>query len=225
MIWLTLNRPERRNALNLEMRDALWTQLCLLRDDPTVRVAVIRGAGREAFCSGADIADFGTAPSYLAARASRQERDIWGLLLSLEVPVIAAVHGYTYGAGLELAMCCDIRIAADDALLALPEVKLGYIPSAGGTQFISRHVPASLAMRMVATGEPIDAATAFEAGLVHGVVRPISLAPTARYYAEYLEQRSPVVLRAIKRAVIEGLELPLAEGLALERRLVAASVA
>ncbi len=224
IVWLTLNRPERLNAINLAMRDALWAQLCMLRDDPTVRVAVLQGAGPRAFSAGADITDFGTAPSYLAARESRRERDLWGLMLSLEIPLIAALHGFAYGAGLEMSMCCDLRIAAEDVSLGLPEVKLGYIPSAGGTQLISRHVPLSLALRMVTTGEPIGADEALAAGLVQRVVRPEALTAAVQQYATSLARHEPASLRATKRAAVQGLELPLAEGLALERRL-SASVA
>src|SRR5438094_10537846 len=98
VVWLTLNRPERLNAVHLAMRDELWTQLCLLRDDPTVRVAVLRGAGERAFSAGADITEFGAAPSYVAAREARLDRDLWGLMASLSIPLIAAIHGFAYGA-------------------------------------------------------------------------------------------------------------------------------
>jgi enoyl-CoA hydratase/carnithine racemase len=104
------------------------------------------------------------------SRRARHQRDLWGLILSLEVPLIAAVHGHVLGAGVELAMCCDLRVAADDARLGLPEVGLGYIPSAGGTQTLPRHVPPGIAMQMVLTGDPIDAATALRHGLVQRVV-------------------------------------------------------
>ncbi|MCY4615836.1 MAG: enoyl-CoA hydratase/isomerase family protein, partial [Chloroflexi bacterium] len=102
-VWLTLNRPERLNAVHLEMRDQLWMHLELLRDDPTVRVAVLRGAGDRAFSAGADITDFGTAPSFVEARDARVRRDLWGVMSTLEIPLIAAVHGFAYGAGLEMS--------------------------------------------------------------------------------------------------------------------------
>src|SRR3990170_2418940 len=119
--WVTLNRPRSLNAINLEMRDALWDIATAVRDDPDVRVAVFRGAGERAFSAGADITEFGTAPSYVESRRARRQRDLWALILSLEVPLIAALHGYALGAGIELAMCCDLRIASDDARLGLPE--------------------------------------------------------------------------------------------------------
>jgi enoyl-CoA hydratase/carnithine racemase len=221
VLWLTLNRPERLNAVHLPMRDELWTQLSLLRDDPTVRVAVFLGAGDRAFSAGADITDFGTAPSYIEARSARVERDVWGVLAGLSVPLIAAVHGFAYGAGCELAMYCDLRIAADDARFAIPEVRLGYIPSAGGTQLIARHIPLGDAMRMAASGEPIDAAEAYRLGLVHMVVPREALQATARAWAARLAVLPQAALRATKRAVVDGLDVPLHEGLALERRLAA----
>src|SRR5215210_4923227 len=101
------------------MRDELWLTLLAVRDDPDVRVVVLRGAGERAFCAGADVKEFGTAPSVIAARRSRLERDLWGLMIELEVPLIAAIHGWALGAGCEMSLFCDLRIAADDARLGL----------------------------------------------------------------------------------------------------------
>ena len=217
--WVTLNRPGVLNAINMEMRDALWDVAGAIRDDPDVRVAVFRGGGDRAFSSGADVAEFGTAPSYVEARQARRERDLWGFMLSLEKVLIAAIHGHALGAGVELAMCCDLRIASEDARLGLPEVGLGYIPSAGGTQTLPRHVPPGIAMQMVLTGDPIDAATALRHGLVQRVVPHERLYKEAETLARTLASRAPLALRLAKRSVVEGLELPLAQGLALERRL------
>jgi len=222
VVWITLDRPERLNALNLQMRDELWAALCLLRDDPTVHAAVFRGAGERAFSAGADITEFGTAPSLMAAREARRQRDVWGLMASLPIPLVAAIHGFAYGAGLELSLYCDIRVAADDARFALPEVSLGYIPSAGGTQTVSRHLRRSDALRLATTGEPMDAAEAAATGLVHAVVPRAELEATARAWADRLAALPPAAVRATKRAVVEGLDLSLADGLALERRLAAA---
>lgn len=222
VVWLTLDRPERLNAVSLEMRDDLWGALTLLRDDPTVRCAVIHGAGDRAFSAGADITEFGTAPTILDAREARRARDLWGVMSTLPVPLVAAIHGFAYGAGLEMSLYCDIRIAAEDARFALPEVTLGYIPSAGGTQTAPRHLQRSDALRLVTSGDPLTAAEAFEAGLVHAVVPRAELLDTARAWAERIAARPPEATRAAKRAVIEGVDLPLADGLTLERRLAAA---
>ena len=219
VLWLTLNRPERLNAVHLAMRDELWTMFELIRLDPSIRVAVLRGAGERAFSAGADILEFGTAPSVLASREARQQRDLWGMMSTLPIPLVAAIHGFAYGAGFEMSMYCDLRVAADDARFALPEVTLGYIPSAGGTQTVARHAARSDALRLVSSGEPISAAEAHEAGLVHAVVPRQDLEPTARGWAQRLASLPPVALRAAKRALIEGIDLPLAHALELERVL------
>src|SRR4030042_2757108 len=112
--WVTLNRPDTLNAVNLQMRDELWEVLRARRDDPEVGVAVFKGAGERAFSAGADISEFGTAPSVVEARRARRERDLWGLMLSLPLPLIAAIHGFALGAGCEMSMCCDFRIASED---------------------------------------------------------------------------------------------------------------
>ena len=216
---VTLNRPAVLNAINMRMRDELWEIAGAIRDDPDVRVVIFKGAGDRAFSAGADISEFGTAPSYVESRRARRQRDLWGLILSLEVPLIAAIHGYALGAGIELALCCDLRIAAGDARLGLPEVGLGYIPSAGGTQTLPRHVPPGVAMQMVLTGDPIDAPTALRCGLVQRVVPREQLYDEAESLARTLASRRPLALRLAKRALVEGLDLPLAAGLALERRL------
>ncbi len=219
--WVTLNRPDVLNAINMRMRDELWDVVQAVRDDPEVMVVVFRGAGERAFSAGADISEFGTAPSYVESRRARRQRDLWGLILSLEKPLIAAIHGYALGAGVELPMCCDLRIASEDVLLGLPEVSLGYIPSAGGTQTLPRHIPPGVAMHMILTGDPIDAQAALRHGLVQRVVPRERLYQEAESLARTLMSRGPLALRLAKRAVLEGLELPLAEGLALERRLAA----
>jgi enoyl-CoA hydratase/carnithine racemase len=166
---IALNRPERLNAMNMAVRDLLWTYLEACRDTPDVRVIVFRGEGA-CFSAGADIAEFGTAPSIVEARRARHERDVWGLLLEHRCVTIARMHGYCYGAGLELPLCCDLRIAAEGATFALPEVTLGYIPSAGGTQTLPRTVAPGVAAHMVLSGEPIDADAALRWRLVHEVV-------------------------------------------------------
>jgi len=224
ILWLTLNRPRQLNAVHLQMRDELWAMLTMLRDDPTVRVAVLRGAGR-AFSAGADITEFGSAPSFIDAREARLNRDLWGLMSRLPMPLIAAIHGFAFGAGLEMSLYCDLRIAADDASFALPEVTLGYIPSAGGTQTVSRHINRGDALRLATTGDPIDAAEAYEIGLVHAIVPPDRLDAEVREWAERLAARDPRAMRLTKRAVVEGLDRSLADGLALERRLATAALA
>lgn len=162
---ITLNRPERLNAINMAMRDLLWEYLIACRDTPDVRLILFRGAG-PAFSAGADISEFGTAPSIMAARGARHERDVWAELIGHRCITVAAMHGYCYGAGLELPLCCDYRIAAPGTRFALPEVTLGYIPSAGGTQTLPRVVPPGVAAHMIITGEPVDTEDAIRWGLI-----------------------------------------------------------
>src|SRR5947209_17500340 len=130
---ITLNRPKVLNAYNTAMRDDLWQALLAIRDDPEVEAVILRGAGR-AFCAGADIRDFGTAPSILAAREARWGRDVWGQFYGLYKPIVAALHGFALGAGLEMALWCDIRVASEECQLGMAEVNWGIIPAAGGAQ-------------------------------------------------------------------------------------------
>jgi enoyl-CoA hydratase/carnithine racemase len=219
LAWVTLNRPETLNAINMRMRDDLWEIMHAVRDDPDVRAVVFRGAGEKAFSAGADITEFGTAPSLAEARRARRERDLWGFMLRLEKPMIAAIHGFALGAGIELPMCCDVRIASEDARIGLPEVSLGYIPSAGGTQTLPRLVPPGVAMQMILTGDPIDAPTALGYGLVQAVV------PRDRLYleAEAMALRMAAVpegtMRLAKRALAAARELPLAAAVRVESKL------
>jgi len=215
---ITLNRPAALNAVNLAMRDELWGLLLAVRDDPDVRVAVLRGAGKRAFCAGADVKEFGTAPSVIAARRARQERDLWGLMIALETPLIAQIHGWALGAGCEMSLLCDLRVAADDARLGLPEVTLGYIPSAGGTQTLPRAVAHGHASRMILSGEPVDAATALRMGLVHRVVPRAELEREVLALAQRVAARPPDLTRALTRILWQGADLPLAEALAFEAR-------
>ncbi len=224
LAWLTLNRPEVLNAVNLQMRDELWTVFEAVRDDPDVRAVIIRGQGR-AFSAGADITEFGTAPSYIEARRARHQRDLWGLMLAMPKPLVAAIHGFALGAGLEMSLYCDLRIAAEDARLGLPEVNLGYIPSAGGTQTLPRTVPPGVAMEMILSGDPVKAAQALRLGLVHRVVPRDRLYPEAEAAARRLASLSPEAVQWVKQAIRDGLDLSLSEAIALEGRLAAIALA
>lgn len=218
--WLTLNRPERLNAFSVQMRDDLYQAMTAVRDDPEVLVAVLKGAGDRAFCAGADLTEFGTAPSPVIARQVRWERDLWGLILGLSKPLIAAAHGFCLGSGLEMSLCCDLRIASDDARFGLPEVGLGIIPAAGGSQTLPRVIGGARALDLVLTGDYIDAAEAHRIGLVNRVTTRDALYPTAESLAQRIAAQDPVVVQAAKLAVNRGLDLPLAEGMALEAQYV-----
>ena len=216
---VTLNRPEVLNVYNVQMRDDLYEVLSAIRDDPEVRVAIFKGAGEKAFCAGADLSEFLTAPSPAIARKARWQRDVWGLFLSIRQPLIAAVHGYVLGSGVEIALCCDLRIAADDARFGLPEAGLGIIPAAGGTQTLPRAIGRGRALEMVLANRQVTGGEALRVGLVNRVVPRNHLLPAAEEWAREIASFHPPTVQQAKAAVIRGLDLPLAEGLNLERRL------
>lgn len=216
--WVTLNRPAQLNAYNVAMRDALFQVLSAIHDDPEVRAMVLCGAGN-AFSTGGDLHEFGTAPSPVAARWIRFRRDVWGRLKSLPVPTLAAVHGFTVGGGLEMAMLCDLAIAADDTRICLPETGVGMIPGVAGTQTASRRLKLGRALDLNLTGRWIDAQDALHIGLVAEVVAPPHLERRALEIARGLARMPREHSAIAKLAVWGGLDLPLGEGLDLERRL------
>lgn len=185
---MTLNRPDRLNAINMAMRDLVWEYLHAVDAIPDAKVIVFRGEGR-AFSAGADISEFGTAPSIMDARAARHERDVWWALLNHRCVTIARMHGFCFGAGMELPLCCDLRIASEDATFALPEVSLGYIPSAGATQTLPRLVPPGIAAGMIISGEPLGSKDAPGWGLVDEV--------------HALEELDAAIGRAVERALAD----------------------
>jgi enoyl-CoA hydratase/carnithine racemase len=214
--WVTLNRPEVRNAYNTEMRDDLHAALSTLRDDESLRALVLRGAG-PAFCSGGDIREFGSAPSPVVAREVRWRRDVWGLLRSLRQPTIAAIHGHAAGSGLEMALLCDFRIAATDAILSLPETGLGMIPGVVGTQTAPRAIGVGRTLDLVLTGRRIDAREARRVGLVGSVVSRARLEDEANRLARRLVKLDGELISRVKNLVVHGLDLPLTLALARER--------
>jgi enoyl-CoA hydratase len=219
MAYITLNRPKVLNVYNIKMRDELYQILGAIRDDPEVSVAILKGAGDKAFCAGADLTEFLTAPSPIIARQVRWERDVWGLFLSLPQPVIAALHGYVLGDGIEMALCCDLRIASQDAQFGTPEVGLGIIPAAGATQTLPRTVGRGKALEMLLTDRRINAEEAYKAGLVNRVVPREKLLPTIEEIARKIASHDQMAVRSAKQAIVRGLDLPLKEGLELEKRL------
>jgi enoyl-CoA hydratase/carnithine racemase len=222
--YIALNRPKVLNAYNTYMRDELYQVLGAIRDDPEIRVVVLKGAGEKAFCVGADLTEFLTAPSPTIARQVRWERDVWGLFLSCPRPVIAALHGYVLGSGIEMALCCDIRIASEDTQFGLPEVGLGIIPAAGATQTLPRVVGRAKALEMILMGSRISASEALDMGLVNRVVPRSELYPTVDSMARRISQFDPEVVTNIKQAVTRGLDLSLLEGLEVERLLVSTTI-
>jgi len=218
VVSITLNRPEVLNAYNTAMRDDLHAALSTIRVDRTVRAVVLRGNGR-AFCSGGDIREFGSAPSPVVAREVRWQRDVWGLLRSLRQPTIAAIHGHAAGSGLEMALLCDFRIAARDAVLSLPETGLGMIPGVVGTQTLPRAVGVDRALDLVLTARAIDARLALRIGMVGSVVAPGQLRTEAARLARRLAKIDGELVFRVKTLVAHGADLPLAAALDRERIL------
>jgi len=215
---ISLNRPRVLNAYNVAMRDALHEALLAVRDDPEVRAAILRGNG-PAFCTGGDVTEFGTAPSPVAAREARWHRDVWGVLRSLPKPVIAAVHGYAVGGGFEMALLCDLCVAAKGTRFSYPETGLAMIPGVAGTQTTPRLLGVGRALDLVLTGRWLSARDALALGIVARVVPRSTLTAAAVDLARRLCQVPPALMERAKRAVNEGLDQSLAGGLALERRL------
>ena len=214
--YLTLNRPEALNAYNIQMRDDLYEVLLAIRDDDEVRVGILKGAGEKAFCAGADLSEFLTVPPPVAARRVRFARDVWQLFLSLSQPMIAALHGYVLGSGIEMALCCDIRIASPETRFGLPEMGLGIIPAAGGTQTLPRAIGRSRALEMLLTNRRIEADEAYQFGLVNRIVPKKDLLHTAEEMAKKIASYDPVAVRSAKEAVVRGMDMSLQDGLNLE---------
>ena len=223
--YITLNRPQALNAVNTRMRDELYEILPAIDDDPEVMVCILRGAGERGFSAGADITEFGTVPSQVIGRQIRWERDLWGQFLSVRKPIIVAIHGFALGAGIEMAMCCDIRIASDDARFGLPEVGIGMVPTAGGSQTMPRLTPMGMSTGPIITGEIIKAAEALRIGLIHRIVSRDELLSTAESYARKLMSRGQFAVRCAKEAIRRGLDLTLDQGLEMESRLFAGVLA
>jgi len=217
--YITLNRPKALNAVCIKMRDELYEILPAVKDDPDVLVAIVKGAGDRAFSAGADITEFGTTPSQAVARSVRWERDLWGMFLSVRKPMIAAIHGFALGAGIEMAMCCDIRIASEDAQFGLPEANLGMIPTAGGSQTMPRLVRLGWVSEIVLTADRITAAEALRIGLVNQVVPRPQLLPTAEATARRIMANDQRAIRYAKEAITRGLDMPLGAALEMEQRL------
>ncbi len=217
---ISLNRPQVVNAYNIQMRDDFSEALSAVQLDQEVRALLITGEGR-GFCAGADLTEFGSAPSQVIARQVRWERDIWGQLVNLDKPVVAAVHGYCIGSGLEIALLCDLRIAAAGTVFALPEVQLGMIPAAGGTQTLPRSAGRSQALDLLMTGRRIQAEEALTMGLVTRLSAPESLRNQARRLAEDLADLPTEAVTAMKGLLRHGMDLDLLQALDLESRIAA----
>ncbi len=220
LAYVTLNRPERRNAIDGDTSRELLDAFSDFRDDPEVWVAIVTGSGDVAFSAGADLVAMAQAFAG-GGGGLRLDVPFAGITRGFECwkPMIAAINGYCLAGGLELALMCDIRIAAEHATFGLPEPKRAIIPAAGGTQRLSRAIPPAYAMEIFLSGERFDAQWALRAGLVSRVVPQEQLMAAAEEVAARILECGPLAVRAIKQAALQGRELPLEEGLRLEGRL------
>ena len=217
---VTINRPEKRNALNIQTRTEGVAVLDELNADDSVRVVVFTGAGDKAFIAGADIAEFADRTA-ITQREVMLERSLFNAIDTFPKPVIAMINGYCLGGGCELALACDLRIASEKASLGQPEINLGIIPGGGGTQRLTRLVGEGKAMEMILTGEIIDAQTAFTLGLVNHVVPADQLETKTIAIANRIAEKSPIALRLAKEAVRLASRSNLDEGLRREVDLFA----
>lgn len=220
--WVVLTRPGQINAINDEIRAGVPQALRDLDADPGIRVIAIRGAGARGFCAGADIKEKRGPETAIEVRSRMQGARWIEAIDAVQKPVIAAVHGYCMGGGLELALACDIRYAAPDAVFSLPETALGLIPGGGGTQRLARVVGPGRAMDLLLTGERLDARAARDIGLVTRVANESeALIDEVRSFAQRIAARAPAATLSVKRAARSALELELKQGLDLELDLFA----
>jgi enoyl-CoA hydratase len=213
---VTLNRPDVHNAQNETLRRELYEVFGALTTDDGVKVVVVTGAGDRAFSAGADIREFVAPATPTELRERRKRLDYRAMMERCSQPIIAAINGFALGGGLELALACDIRIAAENAQLGLTEVDLAIIPGGGGTQRLPRLIGRGKALEMILTGARIPAAEALRIGLVERVVPPGEALQAATELARAIADKAPIALRYAKEAVVKGLEMSLEDGLRLE---------
>lgn len=213
---ITLDHPP-LNIYDLEMRDALIEAVTAVRDVSSANCLLLTSAGQH-FSAGANLGEFGSAESIIEARRIRWQRDPWLTLADLPVPSVVALRGHVLGSGFEMSLLCDIRLAAHDAVLGLPETKLGMLPAAGGTQSLTRAIGPSAALGLVLTANTIDAPAAHRLGIVAEVVAADQLERRARDVAAQLALTPRRRWRALRACLSAAYDLPLEAGLAVEAR-------
>ncbi len=217
---VTVNRPESLNALNSTVYAELYKVFESIENDARVRVVVITGAGEKAFVAGTDIVEMQDMNTLEISRFVDKIRKASDRIYTLSKPVIAAINGYCLGGGCELTLCCDLRIASEKARFGQPEINLGLIPGACGTQRLPRLVGVAKAKEMIYLGDMIDAPTALNWGLVNKVVPPESLMDEAMGIARKLASKSSPVLAMAKKAIDTGVDTDITSGLNMEARCV-----
>jgi enoyl-CoA hydratase/carnithine racemase len=218
LVWLTLQRPEVMNCLSFPTLLRFRSVLEELREDLSIRCILITGAGTKAFCAGADLKERRTMPLERVPHFVRNIRALMNDVEAMPQPTVAVINGYCFGGGTELALACDLRVAASHALLGLTETTLAIIPGAGGTQRLPRLIGKSRAKDLILTGRKLGAEEAERIGLVNRVAQGESLQEEAVAVAGAIAANGPVAVRAAKEAIDRGLELTQAEGLVQEAR-------
>ena len=218
LVWLTLSRPEVMNCLSFPTLKRFRTLCAELRQDLSIRCILITGAGEKAFCAGADLKERKTMPDARVPHFVRNIRALMDDVEALPQPTVAVINGFAFGGGTELALACDLRVAASHATLGLTETSLAIIPGAGGTQRLPRLIGKSRAKDLILTARKLDAAEAAAIGLVNRVAPPGGLRAAAEELAAAIAANGPVAVRAAKAAIDGGMELPQAEGLLHEAR-------
>lgn len=216
---VTITRPDKLNALNAECKSELQALFAELRTQPEAGAVILTGSGSKSFVAGTDIGEITPLGAETGKEFARNGQAIFDQIQHLGKPVIAAVNGYALGGGLEIALACHLRIAADNARFGQPEVSLGVIPGYGGTQRLSRLVGAGRATEMILTGNPIGAQEALAIGLVNKVVPAAELMGTAEAVARTILEKGPLAVRMALKAINASMEMPLSEGLAVEAAL------
>jgi enoyl-CoA hydratase len=219
---ITINRPEKLNALNSTVRREIMEAVDMLAREDEVKVAILHGAGEKAFVAGADVTEFAER-SPVEQRALYNHRRVYDAVAEFPKPILCAVHGFCIGGGSELALACDLRIADRTARFGQAEIRLGLIPGAGGTQRLARLVGPGQALRIALTGDMVDAEEAHRIGLVEILVDEGQHLEKAREVAERMARWSPVALRLAKRSIRAAMETPLSAGLELEKELFLAA--
>lgn len=227
--YLTLNRPERANTISFQLMIDVVNAMEEVEKDPEYRVVIVTGAGEKHFCGGADLRDFAERAREAKSRGERQgggdfvspRRDLFSALEESRVPVIAAINGAAMGGGCEIALACDIRVIADTATIGLPEIRFGALPAGGGTQRLPRLVGPGIAKEMIFSGLPYSAEDAVRIGLVNKVVPAAELISECEKIAGVYIERAAYALKTAKALINRGIELPLKDALALERKMIA----
>jgi E-phenylitaconyl-CoA hydratase len=214
---IRINRPDSSNALDAEHYEALSRAWLRVRDEPEIQVAVITGAGAKTFCAGADIKSWVGREVELSEIWLTQKGQLLNRGLEIWKPVIAAVNGACVGGGMTLLLATDIRVASDNAIFSLAEVKRGIIAANGGTQRIMQQMPYAIAMEMLLTGDKIDATTALRWGLINKVVAPADLLDAALEYAHRIRANAPLALQAAKELAVRSRDMDLQTGLRMEQ--------